>query len=421
MRSGGGWSPAVAAETAARAIEAAEAIAADLSRDASADLSDPARGGGPAGTRGAGLRRGHAGLALFFAYLDLSLGQAAAGERAQHHLDEAIDRLASQTAPPAGLYDGFVGVAWVAEHLAAVQSVPDDGGEDEDGNADIDAALLALLRRGPWRGDIDLLEGLVGLGVYALERLPRPAAAAMVPLVVARLDERAERGAHGTVWRDPRVSERPPDSGMAHGSAGVIALLARMLHEGAAGPEAAVLLAATVDGVLGGSCAEAAAEGDLAWCAGDAGLSVALLAAARACGQDDWERAARRLAAAAAARYVDDDVGFDPALCHGTAGLAHLFQRLHLETGDPALLAAARRWLERTLARRRPGAGIGGYLCRGRQADGSFGWIADPGFLGGAAGIGLALLAAATPVEPAWDRLLLLSGRVDDQRRRLEA
>ncbi|MBI3726400.1 hypothetical protein HY251_20940, partial [bacterium] len=35
--------------------------------------------------------------------------------------------------------------------------------------------------------------------------------------------------------------------------------------------------------------------------------------------------------------------------------------------------------------------------------------VDDPGFLTGASGIGLALLAASTDLEPAWDRLLLLS------------
>jgi hypothetical protein len=35
--------------------------------------------------------------------------------------------------------------------------------------------------------------------------------------------------------------------------------------------------------------------------------------------------------------------------------------------------------------------------------------VDDPSFLGGTTGIALALLAAATPVEPRWDRLLLCS------------
>ena len=36
-------------------------------------------------------------------------------------------------------------------------------------------------------------------------------------------------------------------------------------------------------------------------------------------------------------------------------------------------------------------------------------WRDDPGFLNGAAGIGLVLLAAASPLEPEWDRVLLAS------------
>lgn len=389
------WSPRAGGETAARALEAAEAIGRDLARSA---LDAPP---------GTSLIRGHAGLALFFAYLERALGLADAGERAQRHLDLAIDALADQPGPDASLYFGFAGVAWVAEHLAAGEPPA----EEEDPNADVDAALLSLLRRSPWYGEFDLLGGLVGWGAYALERLPRPSAAEMLSLVVARLAEQAEPGSAGLVWRDPRNPSREPDPGMAHGAAGVIALLARMLAAGAASPETAPLLAAAVDGVLARPAAAVEdLESDLAWCAGDAGLSVALLAAGRAAGRSDWQSAGRRLARAAAERYRDDAEGFDPALCHGTAGLSHLFCRLHQTTGDPELLAASRRWLERTLAARRPGEGIGGFLCRGRQADGRFGWIADPGFLGGAAGIGLALLAATAPVEPAWDRLLLLSG-----------
>lgn len=387
------WSPLLSGEDTARALAAAEAIARDLA------AALPA---------GIGVGSGLAGLALFFAYRERSLADAEAGERAELCLDRAITQLAAPPSPGASLYHGYTGVAWVVEHLAAGElAAEEEDPEEEDPNAEIDAALLSLLQRSPWRDDFDLLGGLVGWGVYALARLTRPSASAMIDLIVARLAECAERGEHGVVWRDPRNPARPPDLGMAHGAAGVIALLARIVQESPASLEATSLLTAAVDGAL--SCSRDADEDDLAWCAGDAGLSVALLAAGRACGREDWEGAARRLAAAAAERYRAETGGFDPALCHGTAGLSHLFHRLFLATGDPGLLAAARRWMERTLAQRRPGGGIGGYQSRGRQADGRIGWITDPGFLGGAAGVGLALLAAAAPIEPAWDRLLLLS------------
>jgi lantibiotic modifying enzyme len=392
----GVWCPLLEGESAARALAAAEAIFQDLAAD-------------PGIAIGPGLNRGLAGLALFFAYYERARGDAGAGELAGLYLERAIAELAERPLSSSGLYHGFTGVAWVVEHLAGGEAAADEE-DGEDVNEEIDATLLQILRGQPWRGEFDLLSGLVGWGVYALERLPRPAAAAMLPLIVDRLGECAEPRDRGVVWRDPGNAAREPDRGMAHGSAGVIALLARMFREGAAGPAAASLLDEAVEGVLG---RRAEGEpGELAWCAGGAGLSVALLAAAGACGRDDWELAAGRLAAASAARRTEDAEGFDPALCHGTAGLSHLFHRLYHATGDPALLAAARRWMEHTLARRRPGEGIGGYLCRGRQVDGGIGWLADPAFLGGAAGIGLALLAAVSPIEPAWDRLLLFSRTV---------
>jgi|HubBroStandDraft_3_1064219.scaffolds.fasta_scaffold00583_7 hypothetical protein len=425
-----GWSPLVAGEAATRARAAAEAIARDLAREEVWAALGP------------GLAGGLCGLALFLSYLSRALADARAGELARLLLDRAIDGLADQHAPAASLFHGFAGIAWVAEHVGpGEEEKEEEEGEqreedEEDPNAEIDAVLLALLRQEPFQGEVDLVGGLVGWGVYALERLPRPGAAAILERVVVRLGEQAPGpSAPGAAPAAAASSPGPldlgmalppapgmagppnvrtagePDLGMAHGAAGIIALLARA-QAAAPSPRTAALLASAVSGVLDRrSSAEGSEEGDLAWCAGDAGLAVALLAAGRVSARRDWESAARRLATAAAGRYLSGGEGFDPALCHGAAGLSHLFHRLHRSTGDASLLAAARRWFERTLARWQPGQGIGGFRCRRRTGDGRFDWIPDPGFLTGSAGIGLSLLAAATPIEPAWDRLLLLSGR----------
>jgi hypothetical protein len=53
--------------------------------------------------------------------------------------------------------------------------------------------------------------------------------------------------------------------------------------------------------------------------------------------------------------------------------------------------------------------GIAGYLAWEPGEEKASPWTADPGFLVGAAGVGLALLAAATAVEPAWDRSMMVN------------
>ena len=74
-------------------------------------------------------------------------------------------------------------------------------------------------------------------------------------------------------------------------------------------------------------------------------------------------------------------------------------------------LTRARRtlaWFDDALTYRRPGVGVGGFRAWA-EVDGKQGFVDDGSFLGGSAGIGLALLAALTDTDPAWDRLLLLS------------
>ncbi len=59
----------------------------------------------------------------------------------------------------------------------------------------------------------------------------------------------------------------------------------------------------------------------------------------------------------------------------------------------------------------RSGSGIAGYQSHIDSDATPGGWRTDPGLLTGTAGLALALLAAATEIEPEWDRALLLSAR----------
>src|SRR5262249_4438241 len=99
----------------------------------------------------------------------------------------------------------------------------------------------------------------------------------------------------------------------------------------------------------------------IAWCYGDLEMAAVLTAAARAAARRDWERAALALALRAADRPFAGSVVSDAGLCHGAAGVAHLFNRLYQASGEPRLAEAARRWLEKTLEMREPGHGAGGY------------------------------------------------------------
>src|SRR5688572_10366752 len=127
--------------------------------------------------------------------------------RVDQLLDEAIDSLATVPMRPA-LYAGFTGVAWAVEHLGRLlggetEEQEEGGAKDEDMNEEIDEALLTALDRGSWVGDYDLISGLVGFGVYAVERIPRPSAVRCLEAIVDRLEETAESNGQGTTWFTP--------------------------------------------------------------------------------------------------------------------------------------------------------------------------------------------------------------------------
>jgi hypothetical protein len=322
-------------------------------------------------------------------------------------------------------------VGWVLEVLGAGSQ--QNGDEDEE-NA-VDVALTQALANGPWQGPYDLIDGLVGYGVYALERLPRPAAKKLVSLVVDRLAEAAARRAPGVAWKtDPRWL--PPEVrahqttwnlGLAHGAPGAIGFLGRVCAADVASRtqrKARTLLERAVAWLLaqelpadevsrfpyGLRDGEPPAPARLAWCYGDAGVAAALLIAARGAGQKSWEKAATRIALAAAARPLDTAGVHDAGLCHGAAGVGHAFHRMYQATGEEALARSARAWFRRALEMRTD-RGFGGWLSSEPDGRGDVKMRPSPAFLTGTGGVTLALLAATGDIEDAtWDRALVLSG-----------
>lgn len=371
---------------------------------------------------------GTIGLALFFAYLEAARPGSQADERALAVLGEAIDALAERSLEPS-LYSGFSGVAWAIEHLS--RELFDS---EEDLAAPIDDALDGLLADPRSILPYELMRGVAGFGTYLLERLPHPRAHELLARVIDHLEATAERSPAGCTWhtrpewlagwKRPLLPHGCYDLGLAHGVPGVLGFLAAAQRAGVADPripalaEGAVqwLLAQRLPGDRDFAFPAFVAPGGgpqptrTAWCYGDLGVAAVLLSAARSFGRPDWEREALALAQLAARRSEEAAGAVDACLCHGTAGNGHLFLRLHQATGDPLLREAALAWIRRTLEVRRPGGEMAGYSAWiAERGNGEGAWRADPGFLMGAAGVGLALLAAVSEVEPAWDRVMLVS------------
>ncbi len=406
MSGGPRWRATLEGEAARRARASARAIAdALLATEAPPSAS---------------LAEGSAGHALLFDALHRTTGHAPDGDAAIELLDQSL-RLALSAPTPPSLFSGVAGVAWTAQRIT---DDPELGPFLEG----VDALLLRLLDDEGSLGSFDLINGLVGFGVYFLDRLPADAGRAGLRAVVQALAGRA-------VWQDgacrwlslPRhpgqsLAQAFPrgwyDLGLAHGAPGVVSFLCAC-DEAIVGDEAGRLVDGAVAWMLrqrqppgagsafpdavGHETASPPYRSRVAWCYGDASMALSLLRAGARRGQRDWCGLAAALAAEARRRPPEETGVRDGALCHGSAGLVQLWGRFFQITGEEAFRSAAVAWAEATMARLGQ-APLDAFLYPKFNAR-----TADTSFLTGAAGAALALLSAAADEDPSWDRVLLLS------------
>ena len=399
-----------------RAVSAIREIARDVAGRAAAGEVEPADRAGRMG------RPTNVFAGLVHAHADAAGIVPDGMETCAEIIESCLDRATRWNVP--GLYGGWAGLGWITTHLDA----------DADFVANhADRVLTGALRRWPSSVGYDLIRGLVGIGVYFLGRLPRASAIEGLTLVLDALEATATDADRGATWFTRAEflpewqREHAPNGyfnlGVAHGVPGVCWLLGKLCRAGVERNRAEPLLVRSLPWLRSAQPHPGRAElpswiapgatkepnRRMAWCYGPLGASAVALEAAEAIGDQESMDWARTLALACAQVAPLEARIQDAGLCHGAAGNAHIFHRLYMASGEEMFRAAAVRWFETTLDYRRPGDGIGGYRMWGEVEGKRQGWLDDASFLSGSGGIGLALLGAVTDLEPAWDRLLLLS------------
>lgn len=409
--------PILEGHARARAIEVVERLADRfISDDQTATL-------------GPSLSHGDAGIALLHHELEALLPGRGHGDRARECMRRALGALEDTPLEPT-LFGGFVGVAWAHELLGG-QGVTEYDAADCD---PVDEALFELLSCDPYPRTFDLVGGVAGIAVYALERARVGRGADIFAAAIralARLSTEGHGGGRAWLTRlewgtdegrrvKPRAYE---DFGMAHGLAGVLPILAAAVALGVERATARALLDAAVARLLsrrvsgyGGLTWPAwDAVGDdapgptrAAWCYGDPGIATGLHLAASVDGVSEWRETALAAMTSVAGRPPSACSVFDASVCHGAAGLAHLLRRWHLATGNEAFQNASAAWFARALALAEPDLEFAGFPMTEVVGDEAV-KVARVGLLDGTAGVALALASALNGREPLWDRAFLLS------------
>lgn len=396
--------------------------------------------------------QGYAGLALLSAYMDSCFPEEEWDLIGRDQLELAARHVETIPSPSAGLFSGLSGLAFVAWQLSRngtryrrlLLALDDRICTDAIEHA---GRLLSGPSDGLTVGDFDAISGLAGIGVYLLCRSStnEKAADALSTVLTALVQMILERGevplwhtpAH-LLWDEGMKRVYPfgnLNCGLAHGIPGPLALLSLSLREGIRVPGIRNAVDQTANWLsqhrcddewganwstavpiqqvdkgeglalqTGRSVDAPDGPGRSAWCYGSPGVARALWLAGRA---SDSERICALALSSMhatcrrpiAARRIDS-----PTFCHGVAGLLSITLRFVHETGDPVLLTESQALAQQIMDRYAPDSPLGF-----RNIETADHEIDQPGLLDGAPGVALALLAAATDVQPSWDRMFLLS------------
>lgn len=439
-----GWTAALGGARREAALEAARHVGralADRERVRHAIDAAPAQTAFPRSVRWRehDVAQGDAGLALACAQFDRCFPGAGWDVLAHDYLTSAVRSVEGVRLPPS-LFSGLAGLGFVTSRLSR------DGTRYARLAQAIAAALadetVALAgavdgrRSGVACSDFDAISGLAGVAAHLLTQHDRPGTGPALSAALGALVRLVrEPGSETPRWATPpelhvdeeEEARRYPhgnlNCGLAHGIPGPLATLSLALAPGMrvdglreAVTEAARWLADHRRddrwGINWPSLVTLPDPGPArdgpsraAWCYGSPGVARVLWLAGAALDDDGLRALAVDAMSSVYARPVAVRQIDSPTFCHGVAGLLQITLRFRHDTRLEVFDDATSALVDQLLGAFEPGDSLLGF--RAIEPGGSR--IDQAGLLDGAPGVALVLLAAATPVEPAWDRLFLLA------------
>lgn len=148
----------------------------------------------------------------------------------------------------------------------------------------------------------------------------------------------------------------------------------------------------------------------LGWCYGDLGVGAALWQAGRVTGNVAWQEQASNIYEFSSYRktHINAMVN-DAGLCHGSVGIAMMFDYMFQETENKCYKGARDYWLSDTIQWAIFSDGLAGYKIYHHRPDGAPEFVNNFNLLEGVAGIGLGLLSILNcKIKPILHEIFLL-------------
>jgi len=374
-----------------------------------------------------GVLSGISGISLFQFYYSRLIEEEEPADLGVDTITKTIQGINDGYAFPT-FCTGIAGAGWVLELLNEEEFIDIDNDELL---MDLDEYLFTTMTENMEEVNYDFLHGAIGYGYYFLKRYENTKSKELKNkykehlnhLIKALKDTSQEEG-NRVFWKTTLIKEDNlvgVNLSLSHGLSSIVNFLSRVHTHEDFKKDTHDLLVQTTEYILShkyhdltnsslfpswiyeGMEKKPAAR--MAWCYGDLGIGVSLWRAGKSLSNTDYKEEAIQIMKHAAKRKDKAEAGVkDTGLCHGSCGIANIYDFMYKETEDPFFKETAEFWMDQVL-KMGTHQGNAGYLqWMGSEKK----WREETNVLEGIAGIGLAMISFLATFDTKWNECLMI-------------
>ncbi|RZK43394.1 MAG: hypothetical protein EOO90_03805 [Pedobacter sp.] len=368
-----------------------------------------------------GLYTGGAGHCLFFAQRFLSSNEYEALALVHDYMDSLASALDSNERLDLSFSSGMAGCGWVIEYLVEKDVIDPASSEVFD---EIDNVFFKDMKRRLMIGDLDQINGAIGIARYFLKKGKYQ----FVEFTIEHLDQVKITEKDEFKWVTCGLDEDVDyyNFGLAHGIPGIMHFLRECYDRQICAETCLRLMKGGVLALLNNiqdyqtarsyfpntipateykSGSNRFQTSRMAWCYGDMGVFYCLFSLADILPELQLKKIAfDGFMTIANKKDIEITVLIDPGFCHGTVGVAYIFFKMWLKTGETKLKIAAEYWLWETIKLK---SNNEYQFLTGSFKDRKFQHRSN--LLEGSCGVAMVYLSILNPHLTSWDECLLMN------------
>jgi len=314
---------------------------------------------------------------------------------------------------------GITGLNWILNFISENGQI--DSNYFSEVKDDLHSMIMDIPRHNNFTRNLDFLHGMTGIIHYLIDYGNNKKSQQIILEYLRYIDSCKIKSKFGYYVTFESLQDKSThiDYGLAHGLASVIQVLSRIYAKGIEVNLSKKLVTGFVEFMLNNknnpdSCfshfptsfEKINNNTRLAWCYGDLGIAMAIRQAGVNLNNKEWIRRAEEFFLHSTKRISKEStLLYEPMLCHGSSGLAVMYNRIYRDTKNKLYKDQSDYWFKQTLDF---SVNKGEYKGYRKYLHDENKWEVDYTFLEGSTGVALSYLTFLSQEDLGWEKSLLI-------------